>query len=168
MAGFVTGAAAPGGYYEFHIDTPDVLGKIAKAAGGKRVVSFQLDGDELVAALWGFSHYKNRHKLSCVTCNGEAELWANDGTGMCTRCVAVAMIEAHKDIRDAARKAILDEPETPVQEQLQYQEEQCPNCLKSGGVFDLPWNGMRSDGKTHGCHNCGQTWFYDEAANEVG
>lgn len=163
MAGFVVSSSLIYGYYEFHINEDNLINRIERAAQGRRVVSFQLDGDELVAALWGFENYRSRRKPNCLTCGKEAELWAKDGSGLCCRCIAVSMIENHKDIREAARKA-LGEPETPVQEQLQYQVITCPNCLKSGGVVDIiddygnvpDWAKVPPETATHACRWCGQ------------
>ena len=144
MAGFVTGASVPGGYYEFHIDTPDVLGKIAKAAGGRSIVNLQLDGDELAAVLWGIANYKKNQK--CVACDNEADLWAKNGTGMCCRCVAVALIEARKERQEAERQI-------PVQEQLQYQDQvppECSSCRTNEAV--------EAGHYTYQCGICGKTW----------
>ena len=44
--------------YCFHIDTPNVANLILKnAQGSGRVITLQLDGDELAAALWGLENY---------------------------------------------------------------------------------------------------------------
>lgn len=64
MAGFVVGPHIIGGYYEFHTDTPDVVEKIGQAAAHKRVVSFQLDGDELAAALWGIKNWSKKDLIT--------------------------------------------------------------------------------------------------------
>lgn len=44
--------------FEFHIDTPRVAERIRNANGNARVITLQLDGDELDAALWGLENYK--------------------------------------------------------------------------------------------------------------
>jgi len=51
MAGYVNGI-------EFHIDTPDVDHRIRQAAKFSRVITIQLDGDELDAALWGIKNFQ--------------------------------------------------------------------------------------------------------------
>jgi len=56
MAGFVQMPA--GGVYQFHIDTPNVAERIRDAGENRRVLSLQLDGDELDAALWGIQNFQ--------------------------------------------------------------------------------------------------------------
>ena len=51
MAGYVNG-------HEFHIGAPEVDHHIRQAAQFSRVITMQLDGDELDAALWGIKNYK--------------------------------------------------------------------------------------------------------------
>lgn len=60
MAGF-TDNKVIGGKYEFHIDTPNVADRIRQANNGARVITLQLDCDELDAALWGLEHYDKMH-----------------------------------------------------------------------------------------------------------
>lgn len=55
MAGF-TYNKLTGRDFEFHIDTPNVAEKI-REANQSRVITMQLDGDELDAALWGLENY---------------------------------------------------------------------------------------------------------------
>lgn len=117
MAGFVVNAAVPGGHYEFHTDTHNVQQRIRDAAG-KRVVTLQLDGDELEAALWGIGHWSTRREI------------------------------AH---------------EIAVQQQLQYQNVQCPNCFQNEPVVEeILSPGEPDEGSTHICHKCGQTWFHED------
>lgn len=40
-----------------HIDTPQVDTAIRHATNGRRVVTFQADGDELDAIIWGLANY---------------------------------------------------------------------------------------------------------------
>ena len=42
----------------FHIGDPNVREDIMAVSSHPRVVSMQLDGDELEAALWGLENYK--------------------------------------------------------------------------------------------------------------
>ncbi len=42
----------------FHTDTPNVSEKIKYSTDGKRVITLQLDCDELDAALWGLENYR--------------------------------------------------------------------------------------------------------------
>jgi len=42
----------------FGIDTPNVAREIMARAPHKRVVTLQLDCDELDAVLWGLTHYR--------------------------------------------------------------------------------------------------------------
>ena len=44
--------------FEFHIDTINVAHRIRQANNNARVITMQLDGDELDAALWGIENYK--------------------------------------------------------------------------------------------------------------
>jgi hypothetical protein len=48
--------------YEFHIDTPNVAEWIRAANDYGRVITLQLDGDELDAALWGLENYQKGGK----------------------------------------------------------------------------------------------------------
>lgn len=57
MAGFTTNEIT-GGDYQFHIDTPNVAERIRQANNQARVITMQLDGDELDAALWGLENFK--------------------------------------------------------------------------------------------------------------
>jgi hypothetical protein len=57
MAGF-TNNKVVGGDYQFHIDTPNVAERIRQANNNALVITLQLDGDELDAALWGLDNYK--------------------------------------------------------------------------------------------------------------
>jgi len=57
MAGF-TDNKMTGGKYQFHTDTPNVAKRILRANNMARVITLQLDGDELDAALWGLENYK--------------------------------------------------------------------------------------------------------------
>lgn len=57
MAGF-TKVKDTGGDFEFHIDTPKVASRIRNVNNNARVITLQLDGDELDAALWGLEHYR--------------------------------------------------------------------------------------------------------------
>lgn len=59
MAGF-TENKITGGQYEFHIDTHNVAERIRAANNYARVITLQLDGDELDAALWGLLFYKKK------------------------------------------------------------------------------------------------------------
>jgi len=43
---------------EFHVNEPFLGERIRRANGNKRVITLQLDGDELDAALWGLEHYR--------------------------------------------------------------------------------------------------------------
>lgn len=56
MAGFTSNEVV-GGDYCFHIDTPNVGERIRQANNMSRVITLQLDGDELDAALWGLANY---------------------------------------------------------------------------------------------------------------
>lgn len=56
MAGY-TDNKVTGGKYVFHIDTKNVATRIRQANENSRVITLQLDGDELDAALWGLSFY---------------------------------------------------------------------------------------------------------------
>ncbi len=56
MAGYVINPEI--GYVEFHTDTPNVVEKIKQASMQSRVVTMQLDCDELDAALWGLENYR--------------------------------------------------------------------------------------------------------------
>lgn len=58
MAGFVNTDEVSGDSYQFHIDTPNVVERIRHASKYARVLTMQLDGDELDAALWGIANYK--------------------------------------------------------------------------------------------------------------
>lgn len=60
MAGF-TYNQATGNSVEFHIDTPNIAEKIRQMSQS-RVITLQLDGDELDAALWGLENYKKGQK----------------------------------------------------------------------------------------------------------
>ncbi len=60
MAGF-TDNKVTGGDYQFHIDTPNVAQRIRQANNNRRVITLQLDGDELDAALWGLENYRKNH-----------------------------------------------------------------------------------------------------------
>jgi len=51
MAGFTN-------KFQFHINTPGVGRLIRHANKMSNVITMQLDGDELDAALWGFENYK--------------------------------------------------------------------------------------------------------------
>lgn len=57
MAGYVENKVS-GGQYQFHIDTQNVAERIVQVSNKARVITMQLDGDELAAALWGFENYK--------------------------------------------------------------------------------------------------------------
>lgn len=57
MAGY-TGNSVVGGTYRFHIDTPNVAERIRHANNLARVITLQLDGDELDAALWGLENFR--------------------------------------------------------------------------------------------------------------
>lgn len=57
MAGFVENKIVDGDY-EFHIDTPNVVERILHANNKGRVLTLQVDGDELDAVLWGLKNYK--------------------------------------------------------------------------------------------------------------
>ena len=61
MAGFTRNWQL-GGWYQFHIGTPNLAAKIRQAAANKKVIDLQLDGDELDAALWGLENYKKAGK----------------------------------------------------------------------------------------------------------
>ena len=58
MAGFVVNDT---GYDDqpviFHIGTPNLAAYIRQASSIKKVLTLQLDGDELEAALWGLENY---------------------------------------------------------------------------------------------------------------
>lgn len=56
MAGYVLTNA---GYApEFHIGAHDLSGWIRSTPGTGKVITLQLDGDELDAALWGLENYR--------------------------------------------------------------------------------------------------------------
>jgi hypothetical protein len=57
MAGF-TSNEVEGGVTEFHIGEPQLIERIRLVTLGKRVITLQLDGDELDAALWGLENFK--------------------------------------------------------------------------------------------------------------
>lgn len=58
MAGFVVNNGMDDRIqFVFHIDTPNLAANIRQASTHKRVITLQLDGDELEAALWGLEHY---------------------------------------------------------------------------------------------------------------
>jgi len=57
MAGYTKNIVTHG-LYEFHIDTINVGQRIREANNNARVITLQLDGDELDAALWGLDNYK--------------------------------------------------------------------------------------------------------------
>lgn len=57
MAGFVV-TNEPETSYQFHIDTLNVAERIRLATNKARVITLQLDGDELDAALWGLENFK--------------------------------------------------------------------------------------------------------------
>lgn len=73
MAGY-TNNEVVGEAYCFHIDTPNVGERIRQANNMRRVITLQLDGDELDAALWGLENYVkgvsiiNRQPDSSVRC----------------------------------------------------------------------------------------------------
>ncbi len=56
MAGFTSNLVV-GGDFQFHTDTPNVAERIRQANNNRRVITLQLDGDELEAALWGLENY---------------------------------------------------------------------------------------------------------------
>lgn len=56
MAGYTNDFS--GAECEFHIDSPDVAKIIRRANRRRQVVTLQLDGDELEAALWGLENYR--------------------------------------------------------------------------------------------------------------
>lgn len=62
MAGYVLNTPDGYGPREFHIDERDLTHEITALTvmRGQRVVTLQLDGDELDAALWGLDNYKKR------------------------------------------------------------------------------------------------------------
>lgn len=52
---------------EFHIDTPDLVKRLHEWNDSSRVMTLQLDGDELAAALWGLDKYtKSNDELSRI------------------------------------------------------------------------------------------------------
>jgi hypothetical protein len=55
MAGFILNQGA--GELEFHIGSPEDVERIKEAVSNKRVVTFQVDGDELDAVIWGITNY---------------------------------------------------------------------------------------------------------------
>lgn len=55
MAGI---ANVVGGYYEFSTDRLGDAEEIRRSTGGMRVVTFQADGEELDAILWGIENWK--------------------------------------------------------------------------------------------------------------
>lgn len=57
MAGFVENKVV-GGTYQFHIGDPNLASRIRHASNMSRVITLQLDCDELEAALWGLENYK--------------------------------------------------------------------------------------------------------------
>lgn len=61
MAGYTINKIT-GGEYLFHIDTPNVAERIRQANNTARVITLQLDGDELDAALWGLANYKKSNR----------------------------------------------------------------------------------------------------------
>jgi hypothetical protein len=56
MAGYTVNRVV-GGNYQFHIGTKNVAERIRQANNNARVITLQLDGDELDAALWGLENY---------------------------------------------------------------------------------------------------------------
>lgn len=64
MAGF-TDNKVVGGDYSFHIDTPNVAERIRHANNMSPVITLQLDGDELDAALWGLENYTKPGTMRC-------------------------------------------------------------------------------------------------------
>ncbi len=56
MAGFTTNNVVER-VFQFHTDTPNVAELIRQANNNSRVITLQLDGDELDAALWGLENY---------------------------------------------------------------------------------------------------------------
>lgn len=61
MAGF-TAMDSPDGPFQFHIENRELARRIRKANDNKRVITLQLDGDELDAALWGLENYRDMCK----------------------------------------------------------------------------------------------------------
>lgn len=57
MAGYVLNHNQPG-EAQFHIDTPNLADHIRHISLHPRVVTLQLDSDELEAALWGLENYR--------------------------------------------------------------------------------------------------------------
>jgi len=55
MAGFVT---VDDKEREFHINNSNSRSEWFKILGSKRVVTVQVDGDELDALIWGLAHYR--------------------------------------------------------------------------------------------------------------
>lgn len=48
---------------EFHVGEPKIAEKINRLNGYRRMVTLQLDGDEMDAALWGLDNYNKRGML---------------------------------------------------------------------------------------------------------
>lgn len=63
MAGYVISNNGSDSVREFHTDTPNVAAVIRDSAPHKRVITLQLDGDELDAALWGLTNYRKGHHV---------------------------------------------------------------------------------------------------------
>ncbi len=57
MAGYIIGSDAVSDY-PFHMDLPNIASRIRAATENARVLTLQLDGDELDAALWGLENYR--------------------------------------------------------------------------------------------------------------
>jgi hypothetical protein len=80
MAGYTENQVAGGEYY-FNITTPNVAERIRQANNNARVITLQLDGDELDAALWGLENFQKgakvtlRHDKDC-TCGVNDCHWA--------------------------------------------------------------------------------------------
>ena len=67
MARF-TNTSAVGERFEFHTDTPNVAERIRQENRNRRVITLQLDGDELDAALWGLANYnKQKSQKTSIT-----------------------------------------------------------------------------------------------------
>jgi hypothetical protein len=58
MAGYVINTPDGYGHREFHIDERDLTYELTKLLRGGRVMTLQVDGDELDAVLWGLDNYK--------------------------------------------------------------------------------------------------------------
>ncbi len=79
MAGF-TNTYGVGESFELHTDTPNVAERIRQENRNRRVITLQLDGDELDAALWGLANY-NKQKSHPTRISPSEEMFNRHGRG---------------------------------------------------------------------------------------